>query len=100
VGPDLPAWTRVAAHTTEYMALAALWAWALWPTLRPRALAVAAVISLVYALTDEWHQSFVPGRDADPLDVAADAFGIALALTVITAVRNRRTARRALEPPP
>jgi VanZ family protein len=83
VGPDLPAWTRVVAHAAEYAALATLWAWALWPKLGVRALVAAAAISLVYALSDEWHQSFVPGRDADPLDVAADTLGIALALAAL-----------------
>jgi VanZ family protein len=83
VGPELPAWTRVVAHATEYAALAALWGWALLPLLGARAVAVAAAISFLYALSDEWHQSFVPGRDADPIDVAADAAGIALGLTVL-----------------
>jgi hypothetical protein len=86
VGPDLPAWTRVLAHATEFAALAALWAWALMPALGARGLAVAAAISFLYALSDEWHQSFVPGRDADPLDVASDALGIAI---VVAAIRLR-----------
>jgi VanZ family protein len=33
-------------------------------------------VSLVYALTDEWHQSFVPGRDASGTDFIADAAGV------------------------
>ena len=32
-----------------------------------------------YGATDEWHQSFVPGRDADVRDLVADAVGAALA---------------------
>jgi VanZ family protein len=57
-----------------------------------RALYVAATISLLYAITDEIHQSFVPGRDADPLDVLVDAVGIATALSLGAAWRA--TARR------
>jgi VanZ family protein len=92
VGPDLPAFTRVIAHFTEYALLATLWAWALWPAMGRRALYVAATISLLYAITDEIHQSFVPGRDADPLDVLVDAVGIATALSLGAAWRA--TARR------
>jgi VanZ family protein len=79
VGPDLPAWTRIAAHFTEYFVLASLWIWALGPGLGRRALPVAAAISLLYAVSDEYHQSFVEGRESDPLDVLADAAGIAAA---------------------
>jgi VanZ family protein len=92
VGPDLPAFTRVIAHFTEYALLATLWAWALCPAMGRRALYVAATISLLYAITDEIHQSFVPGRDADPLDVLVDAVGIATALSLGAAWRA--TARR------
>jgi VanZ family protein len=103
VGPDLPAWVRVAAHFGEYALLAALWVWALAPLLGRRALLVAAAIAFVYALSDEYHQSFVEGRDADPLDVLADAVGIAVAVSLLArysvAGRNRRTARRARVPP-
>ena len=83
VGPDVGNWARVLAHFSQYALLAALWSWALAPTLGGRALVVAAVISMVYAVSDEFHQSFVPGRDADPLDVLVDACGIAAAVTLI-----------------
>ncbi len=36
----------------------------------------------VYGISDEWHQSFVPGRDADAFDWAADTFGGLLAAYV------------------
>jgi VanZ family protein len=69
VGPELPAFTRVIAHFTEYALLAALWCWALLPALGRRGLVVAVAISFAYAISDEIHQSFVPGRDSDPVDV-------------------------------
>jgi VanZ family protein len=102
----VPGWVRVVAHFGEYALLAALWAWALGPMLGRRALAVAAAVTFLYALSDEYHQSFVEGRDADPLDVLTDAAGIAFAIGVIAAARarpagrSRRTARRARVPPP
>jgi VanZ family protein len=98
VGPDLPAWTRIVAHFCQYALLAALWVWALAPVLGRRSFAVAAAISLAYAVTDEYHQSFVEGRDSDPFDVLVDAAGIAFAISLL-ATRSRRTARRAPGPP-
>ena len=73
---------RDAGHFSQYALLALLWAWALAPALGRRALVAAAAISMAYAVSDEIHQSFVPGRDADPLDVLIDWCGIALALLV------------------
>jgi len=37
---------------------------------------ISIVIGFIFAITDEWHQSFVPGRDADVLDVIADLIGL------------------------
>lgn len=37
--------------------------------------ALAVVVATAYGATDEWHQSFVPGRVADVLDLRADAIG-------------------------
>jgi len=38
-----------------------------------------AVMALGYALSDEFHQSFVPGRGPSPVDVLIDGLGVALA---------------------
>ena len=97
-GPDLGSSGRVIAHFSEYALLAALWAWALTPALERGALLAAAAVALVYALSDEYHQGFVSGRDSDPLDVVVDAAGIAFALALSSA-RSRRTADRVREPP-
>jgi VanZ family protein len=76
VGPELPAWTRVVAHFTEYFVLASLWIWALAPSQGRRAIAIAAAISILYAISDEYHQSFIDGRKSDPLDVLTDTVGV------------------------
>ena len=94
VGPELPAWTRIVAHFTEYAILASLWVWALAPTLGRRALVAAGAISFVYAISDEYHQSFVQGRDSDVMDVVTDAAGIVVVLALarrsaITSPRGR-----------
>jgi VanZ family protein len=53
---------------------------------------LATVIALLYAVSDELHQSFVEGRHGTPVDVAIDAFGIGLAV-LGWAVTTRRRAR-------
>lgn len=40
-----------------------------------RAALLGACLAALYALTDEWHQSFVPGRSLDPADLVADVAG-------------------------
>ena len=69
---------RKFAHIAEYAILTALLFWALRPRLTCRAhgLLMAAVIALSYALSDEWHQTFVPGREGSLRDVGIDALGI------------------------
>ena len=47
--------------------------------LAPRATLLAFAFTVGYGITDEIHQSFVPGRSPSGLDVAADAVGFALA---------------------
>ncbi len=92
VGPELPAFTRVIAHFSEYFILAALWIWALLPALGRSALIVGALITFGYAISDEFHQSFVPGRDSDPVDVLVDTIGIATATWLMS--RTRAASRR------
>jgi VanZ family protein len=53
---------------------------------------LATVIALLYAMSDELHQSFVDGRHGTPVDVAIDALGIGLAV-LLWAIASRRRAR-------
>jgi VanZ family protein len=64
---------RKLVHMGTYALLWWLWLRAL------RHPGAAAAIALAYAVSDEWHQSFVAGRVGSPVDVAIDAAGIALA---------------------
>lgn len=86
-GPELPGIDK-AAHFAAY----ALLAWLLiFATERSRLpLAVAVVLALVYGVTDEIHQMYVPGRSPDVLDWFADAAGVAAATFVH--VRRRAAA--------
>lgn len=74
-----------AVHFAEYAVLAAL----LWQALRytprldRRAAALAFVLAALYAISDEWHQSFVPGRYPDIRDVLVDVAGALVALLLL-----------------
>jgi VanZ family protein len=54
----------------------------------------AILIAILYGVTDEIHQRFVPPRQMDPMDLGADALGATLAAGALYARRNssRRTA--------
>ena len=56
--------------------------WRGWRRIPSEWLPGAIVGCVIAAVGDEWHQSNVPGRTADPLDLVADGVGIALAATV------------------
>jgi VanZ family protein len=61
------------------------------PRVAPTLFAASTVI--LWGISDEFHQSFVPGRDASARDVIADAIGFAVAVGVMAAVTSY-TARR------
>lgn len=85
-------------HMAEYALLFLLARFALRSLARftpPRAAVVAAALCLLYAASDEWHQTFVPGRGGTWHDVAIDACGIALAWFVVRARTPLRTAAKA-----
>ncbi len=46
----------------------------------------------LYGISDEWHQAYVPGRDADVLDWLADSMGAATALCCIQWLNKKRPA--------
>ena len=78
MGPVLPFQDK-AAHLAAYalMGYLACRAWASLPWPRGGfAISLAGFLfALVFGLSDEWHQSFVPGRMADGWDVLADGLG-------------------------
>lgn len=74
------------AHFLLYAVLCALCVRALrrepLEFLRRNALWLALVWTAVYGASDEWHQSFVPGRQPDVADWVADVIGAAAACAV------------------
>jgi VanZ family protein len=69
---------RKAAHMAEYGLLWFLW----WRALGYGHPAPAIAITLLWAASDEFHQSFIEGRHGSPWDVAIDAVGVGLAVLV------------------
>jgi len=82
--------TRKIAHFTEYAILGFLAARAFrtspQPAIRRRWFLICASLIVVYALMDEYHQSFVPSRTASIYDSMID---IAAGLTALLIVRKR-----------
>ena len=71
---------RKLIHFAEYALLCFLWWRALATVTTPRRAALYAfLIASGYALTDEFHQSFVEGRHGTPVDWLIDSAGAAAA---------------------
>jgi VanZ family protein len=80
---------RKLIHFGEYALLCFLW-WRLLRTRMPdrRAALVALLVSSLYAVTDELHQSYVDGRYGTPVDWAIDTAGAAAAAFALRARRR------------
>lgn len=99
--PTLPAPQLIphadkAAHFVAYLVGGALLAHAVLASGAPLALAVA--LGWLYGASDEWHQSFVPGRSVDVFDWIADALGVMAGAYLYNRWRARR--RRTEAPSP
>lgn len=104
--PRLPVLLQVAdfgdvlGHFAAYAVLALLLRWAMVGAGIRHAVIWALVAALLYGISDEFHQSFVPGRHPDLWDVLADGLGAGTALAarfpwrLLTA--RRRPERREL----
>lgn len=73
---------RKLAHMTVFGTLLLAW----WRAVGPWP---AAAITLAYAAVDEWHQTWVEGRNGAVTDWAIDAFGVAVAATLMVVWRAR-----------
>ena len=84
---------RKTGHLTEYAILATLGARAFHnsthQSVRRNWFWLALVLAIAYALSDEFHQSFVPARTASIYDCMIDTAGALLALSVFWLRRRR-----------
>jgi hypothetical protein len=85
---------RKTFHVAEYTVLAFTWwraihglarGWSKWAEL-----GCAISLTLLFSISDEFHQSFVAGRHGTPRDVAIDAIGMAIAVLIVLALYARR----------
>ncbi len=93
--PDLPhapePWLDTVVKKTGHAVLYGVLAWFYLGALRgdgplsARVRFLAFGLAVLYAVTDEVHQSFVPGRTPSPWDVVIDGIGAAL-----TSILSRR----------
>ena len=90
---------RKTAHFVEYSILGLL----LWRLLhfdpaaapcRSREFLTALLLAALYAASDEFHQSFVPGREAAVLDVLLDTCGAGFGLAALWAARRLRPKKK------
>ena len=97
-GP-VPSTVENLGHAVEYGILAALLALSAprrdgWVVLDRRTVVLILGLCALYAASDEWHQSFVPHRDATPYDVLTDGVGAAATLACIDALGKLSDVRR------
>jgi VanZ family protein len=82
------------AHVAAYALLGGLILFALrrgHNTPLPKAVLLAIVLATAYGVSDEWHQSFVPRRQAGLDDCAANAVGAVLVGTAWYFYESRRS---------
>lgn len=84
-GDGIPYLLRKLGHFTEFAILAGL----MRRALAPRSPWLAFALSALYAASDEWHQSFVPGRDMLFSDWGIDVAGVAGGLGLIEMFERR-----------
>jgi VanZ family protein len=85
LGTGLGVWDtilRKGAHVVEYAIFGALLLRAL------RRETPAFLLGVAYAITDEFHQRFVAGRHASPVDVAIDSTGVLIGVLVLQRARR------------
>lgn len=72
-------------HFVSYFVLALTFYWAVTPRhARWRGKVLAVLLSVLYGITDELHQVFVPDRTADWMDIRNDAIGAVLAMLAVS----------------
>ena len=93
---DFPQIWDELAHFLEYATLAGcyamVWTRNEWSKRQWLRVLIVGVLALAYGCTDEYHQSFVEGRDCNALDLVADLTGGlfgGVVYAVITRILNR-----------
>lgn len=93
-GAKIPALLiRKAAHYTEYFILGILLYMSFYNYNESRAIFLKpAAAGIFYAITDEVHQYFVPGRAMQAFDVAIDAMGVLSSICILLCISRKKAA--------
>ncbi len=84
---DLVPWGDKLAHATAFGVLGA------FLYLASGRAGLAFALSVLYGVSDELHQMFVPGRSVDVFDLLADALGAAAFVLLVRYLTQRRDPR-------
>jgi VanZ family protein len=89
---------RKTAHLAEYAILTSLLFRALPERVHGfwRRAGMAFVPAMIFAVADEYHQSFIPSRTASPIDVLVDCCGAFLGILSCRAIYPARARREAM----
>jgi VanZ family protein len=90
IPPVLPQIQDIIGHFTVYAVLAVLLRWALQGAGIRHPMLWALAATVLYGVTDEFHQSFVPNRHPDVFDLATDLAGAVAALWIVRRLGARR----------
>ena len=84
---------RKTAHALEYAILGILLAGALVDEKKRQRVRILIpwVLGTFYAVTDEFHQFFVPGRSGQVSDVALDSTGVLIGVLTVIILYDKRT---------
>jgi VanZ family protein len=99
-GSDLPSFgtwdlfAKKGGHMCGYAMLAFAFMHALNKGGKPARgrLLAAAALACLYAMTDEFHQKFTPGRTSSIIDVGIDTAGAVLGLAIWGLLKSRKSA--------
>ena len=88
-GGFLPAGTDKLVHGGLYLILGLSLAWGRGRTGSGVPVVILLLMGVGYGALDEWHQSFVPGRDVSVGDWVADSAGVMLGLLLFSSLSRR-----------
>ncbi|MCX6799677.1 MAG: VanZ family protein [Candidatus Falkowbacteria bacterium] len=86
-------WPEILAHMTEYTVLTTLFAVNLSKFSRLNRQAIilwAILIVFLFSLSDEFHQSFIPGRNCSLFDIVCDSIGILIGTMIYKKIYDKR----------
>lgn len=87
--PKIPENSDKLIHMAVYVPLGFLLCMALVMSgLRRYGFVIALILTIIYGMTDEFHQSFVPGRHASFGDVIADSVGALLGCLGVSFIKK------------